>query len=66
MGASKMTPINQFFILVMSLTFFFFIFKRIPLFDEFLNITYTKWLKAIVGLVFAIGGIFIYFKSKNK
>ena len=65
MGVSKMTPINQFFLLVISLTFFFFIFKRIPLFDYFLNLSYEKWLKAVVGLVFAIGGIFIYFKSKK-
>jgi len=63
---SNLSPINQFFILVISLAFIYMVLKRIPIFDELFHLSYEKWLKALVGLIFSIGGILIYYKSKRN
>ncbi|MGK7395435.1 MAG: hypothetical protein ACNS62_12740 [Candidatus Cyclobacteriaceae bacterium M3_2C_046] len=65
MSKNKVSPINQLFLLVFSLMMVYLVMKRIPLFeDEFFGMTYLKWLKAFMGLFFALGGLFIYIKAK--
>lgn len=65
-GLRKQAPVKQLFLLVFTLMLVYQIFTRIPFFpEEIYGFGFRKLVKIFVGLLFAIGSLFIYTRHKK-